>query len=582
VIWLAAVFFPLLLVALLGVAKLCRLVSRHGLWLAPLPALGLALAGSGLEPALLPSLFMETSLYFGPFGRLFLLLTALLWTAAGLFAGSSFGAGDGGQTRFSVFFLFTLCGNLGLTVAQDLASFYVFFALMSFAAYGLIIHDGSDRAMRAGRVYLTMAVIGEVLLAAAFFYAGLAGHGLLFAQIAPLLPGHANGPLILALAFAGFGIKAGVLFLHLWLPLAHPAAPTPASAVLSGAMIKAGLLGWLQLFAVGGDLSDWGLALAWIGLAAAFYGVVCGLGRRDPKTILAYSSVSQMGLMTMAFGFALVPAAVRAERILPGLLFFILVHGLAKGALFLGVGVAKAAGRGTRRSLLVLAGLGFAGLVLAGLPFTGGAVVKQALKEGASLLPGVWSGFFSGLLPLTAVGTMLLMAVFVWRVHGAMPRKNGSVAHGMVAAWAGLLGLLLLAVPLAGTVLAVRHDLFPAALKPAWEGLWPIGLGLLGAGAFLRFSRDCADCKGLDDLLLEALERVLRWTSGQWRASWLGSPGGGPIDLMSWTDRLLKSRWMQRVPDRIEQHLVYWHTAGLLFVCLLLGFVLLAWRASGW
>ncbi|MGD8542980.1 MAG: hypothetical protein PVI39_11870, partial [Desulfobacteraceae bacterium] len=126
--WLTVVFFPLLPAALLGVAGTRRLVCRHGMWAAPLPALALASAGSGLEPAVVPALFLQSVLHFGSFGQLFLLLTAILWTAAGLFAGASFAAEDSRQSRFALFFLFSLCGNLGLCVAQDLASFYVFFA----------------------------------------------------------------------------------------------------------------------------------------------------------------------------------------------------------------------------------------------------------------------------------------------------------------------------------------------------------------------------------------------------------------------------------------------------------------------
>ncbi|HSM73445.1 MAG TPA: complex I subunit 5 family protein [Desulfobacterales bacterium] len=577
-IWLAVVFFPLFPAALLGVAGTRRLVCRHGMWVAPLPALALALAGSGLEPAVVPALFLQSVMHFGPFGQLFLLLTAVLWTAAGLFAGASFAAEDSRQSRFALFFLFSLCGNLGLCVAQDLASFYVFFALMSFSAYGLIVHEGTEKALHAGRVYLTMAVIGEVLLASAFFYAGLAGPGPLFSEIRPLLPLHVHGPLILVLAFTGFGIKAGVLLLHVWLPLAHPAAPTPASAVLSGAMIKAGLLGWLQLFAMAGDLDGWGLALAGVGLAAAFYGVLCGVGRQDPKTILAYSSVSQMGLMTMVLGFALLPAAAAAEGLVPGLLIFVLVHGLAKGALFLGVGVAKAAGRKTPRSLLVLAGLLLAGLVLAGLPFTAGAVVKQALKAGAGLLPEAWRGVFDGLIALSAVGTMLLLGTFLWRVRDAMPAADKAIPSGMVVAWAGLLGLVLLALPLAGMVLPLPGEGVPSGMKPIVEGLWPIGLGLLGAGLYRRLSRGGAERQGLDALLLAGLEGALRAAWLRLRAGGLGAPESGSSDPMGRVNLLLNSRWVQRVSDRIEERLLAWPTVGVVFVGLLLGFVFLAWR----
>jgi formate hydrogenlyase subunit 3/multisubunit Na+/H+ antiporter MnhD subunit len=510
------------------------------------------------------------------------LLTALLWIAAGAFAGSYFTLKDQARTRFAFFFLCTLCGNLGLTIAQDLASFYVFFALMSFAAYGLIIHDQSEKALYAGRVYLTMTIIGEVILASAFYYAGLVGsveETLLFAEIAPALPDHAHGPLILTLAFIGFGVKSGALFLHLWLPLAHPVAPVPASAVLSGAMIKAGLLGWLHFFASGdtlsSELSGWGLALAWLGLTAALYATVSGLAKQDPKTILAYSSVSQMGLMTMALGFALVSGTAVGKQLLLGLLFFALVHGIAKGFLFLGVGLARATACGTVRGFLVLAGLMLAALVLAGLPLTSGAVVKQTLKQGATLLPEVWSGFFTKMLPLTAIGTTLLLAAFVWRVRQDMPPVNKGTGSGMTLSCIGLLGLLVFIVPLAKSIFVVELGLFPQDGQTFMEGLWPIGLGLLAALVLFKSGWGAREWTGLDELILEGIGNSLRRLHQRWKASRFCDPAFGQIDLMAAADRVLQSRWMRTVPDKLEQRLLHWHTAGIIFIFLLMGFILL-------
>lgn len=592
--WLVAVFFPIVLASLLFFPSLRPLICRHGLWTAGVPALVMALGGSPVAPGVFPALLLQTTLHFGQYGQVFLLLTALLWIGAGAFAGSYFAESDVRRTRFAFFYLLTMCGNLGLCVAQDLASFYVFFALMSFAAYGLIIHDQSFAALRAGRVYLSMTVIGEVLLASAFFYAGLVGttggtH--LFAEIAPALPDHVHGPLILKLAFIGFGIKAGALILHLWLPLAHPAAPIPASAVLSGAMIKAGLLGWLHfldpsaLFAheLAHDMTGWIMFLAWLGLAAALYAVFSGLGKHDPKTILAYSSVSQMGLMTMALGFSLSAPATLGQQVLPGLLLFVLVHGLAKGFLFLSVGVARKVGWNTVQASLVLAGMGLAALVLAGLPMSGGAVVKEALKQSAYVLPETWSGFFSGMLSVTAMGTTLLLAVCLWRVAQGMRKTHDrawpGIERGMALSWGGLLGLLLLAVPLTGLVLDSMPGPVPVDAQSIWAGLWPIGLGLLAAGAFLKSPLSDRDWKGLDDRLLTALEHGLQRLHQRWKSSRLCDPACGRVDLVALADRLLQSRWMRTVPDRLEQRLLYWHTAGVLFIVLLMGFIFLALRA---
>jgi formate hydrogenlyase subunit 3/multisubunit Na+/H+ antiporter MnhD subunit len=188
------------------------------------------------------------------------------------------------------------------------------------------------------------------------------------------------------LAFFGFGVKAGVLPLHFWLPLAHPVAPVPASAVLSGAMIKAGLLGWLHFLPLGhAEFPGWGLFCIAAGMAAALGAVVVGCMQNDPKTLLAYSSVSQMGVMTLILGIGLTnPGAWLAA--LPVLLLYALNHALAKGALFFGTGVAHSTGGGGRR--WVMAGLALPALALAGAPWTGGSMTKYAIKDLIAVLFG--------------------------------------------------------------------------------------------------------------------------------------------------------------------------------------------------
>ncbi len=607
-IWLFVIGFPLLTCCLLGPARTRDLAAGPGLWLASFPALGLALVGGG-APGVFPALFLETTLHFGLYGRFFLLLTSMLWTAAGLFAWSAAQSGSGGrdQFRFAFFFLVTLSGNLGVCVAQDLASFYVFFAMMSFAAYGLIIHDQTPKALHAGKIYLIMTVIGEVLLGAAFFYVGVMADSLLFADAAQTLAsaeaGWNRNALVFSLALVGFGIKAGVLGLHLWLPLAHPAAPTAASAVLSGVMIKIGLLGWLQLFPLFAGQESWGMVMAWLGLAGAVYAAAAGFARNDPKTILAYSSVSQMGLMIMAVGFALAVGgpwawdglALGADPLLSGLLVFVLVHGLAKASLFLGVGLAKAARWSRSQARLILVGLAAAGLVLAGAPFTGGALVKQALKSGAGQLSPIWSDFFIAVLPLTAVGTTLLMAMFLWRVWWSMsvnvdlPETHPETAQdfesaktglGMVVAWGGLLILVLGVVPLAFLALPgswLGMGLAAEGWKGLWDGLWPIALGLAATGLFLRFNQGGPEANGLDDLVLAAVERNAARLHAWWWSSPYCEPACGTINLVAWSDRILQSSWMQTVPDRIERRLLYWHTVGVLFVGFVLVFLAVTW-----
>ncbi|HSM22072.1 MAG TPA: proton-conducting transporter membrane subunit, partial [Rubrivivax sp.] len=244
----AALLVPLLLAA--GVSPLWPARRQRGLaqTLAPwaaLPALALALLGSPDLSLDLPWLLLGARFGLDATTRVFLFFTAALWLCGGLYA-QTYLAGDRARARFTAFFLLTCGGNLGLILAQDIASFYAGFAIMTFSAYGLVVHESSAAARRAGRIYVVMAVAGEALLLTGFLWLADVAGTLDMAQAVAALAHAPARQGIVWLLLAGFGVKAGALLLHMWLPLAHPVAPTPASAVLSGAIIKAGLLGWLR------------------------------------------------------------------------------------------------------------------------------------------------------------------------------------------------------------------------------------------------------------------------------------------------------------------------------------------------
>ena len=299
------VILPLLCAAAIAIRSTDAVAFRLAPWMA-LPALVLAVFVPEDTLLRLPGLLLGTQLGLADeTGRLFLLFTALLWWLAGMYA-QSYLSDPSGRKRFFIYYLLSMTGNFGLILAQDVASFYLFFTLMSFASYGLVIHERSIAALRAGRIYIILVLIGEVMLFAAMVMATASAGSNGFDDIRKALVQAESRDLIIFLALIGFGIKAGVLGLHVWLPLAHPVAPTPASAVLSGAMIKAGLLGWLRLLPLGEvAFLSWGDAFIALGLATAFYGVLIGLTQRDPKTLLAYSSISQMGILTTAVGIGL-------------------------------------------------------------------------------------------------------------------------------------------------------------------------------------------------------------------------------------------------------------------------------------
>jgi formate hydrogenlyase subunit 3/multisubunit Na+/H+ antiporter MnhD subunit len=341
--------------------------------------------------------------------------------------------GDARRVRFIAFFMLTLTGNLGLIVSLDLATFYLFFALMTFAAYGLVIHAADAPALRAGRVYIVMAVLGEGFLIAGLIAAAGATGTLQIAELRAALGTSPWRDTVLALLWVGFGVKAGLLGVHLWLPLAHPVAPTPASAVLSGAMIKAGLLGWLLFLPLEAADPQWRSGLALWGLAAALFGVAAGLAQRDPKVMLAYSSISQMGLMLVAL--AVGSAGAAADPTVAA--FYAAHHGLAKAALFLGVAVVAATAHGSSARYAVLIGLAVPAAALVGAPWTSGAIAKglvDAQLAGASA-PLAW---VKPWLTVAAVGTGVLMIRLLVVLASSARAHHGDLGLRAVVAWLAL------------------------------------------------------------------------------------------------------------------------------------------------
>ncbi len=447
------------------------LLARLYAWSA-LPALALALFAPMDVHREFTWLLLTIRLGVDATGRVFLFFTALLWLLSGLF-GRHYLAEDRHRYRFFFFYLLAMGGNLGLILAQDMGSFYLFFALMSFSSYGLVIHNGDEEALRAGRIYIYLVVFGEVLL-----FSGLV---ILYdltgsLNLSAVAAAPENG-LLFSLIFLGFGIKAGALPLHVWLPLAHPAAPTPASAVLSGAMIKAGLLGWIRFLPLGEvGAPEWGSLCIVAGVVAAFFGVLVGVLQTNPKTVLAYSSISQMGLMTVGIGVGLCRPAIWPMAH-AAVITYALHHAFAKGALFLGVGVAGAGQQnGWRRWWLIL-GLLLPALALAGAPLTTGIVAKTALKSAVALLPEPWPTTLAILLPLAAVGTTILMIRFLFIVL-----RESSSHHpvsGVRLPWAATVFLAALcAWLLPEAQLYVKKAM---SLIACVKALWPVLAGGLSA-----------------------------------------------------------------------------------------------------
>lgn len=347
----------------------------------------------------LPGLFAALYIVNDDFiQQAFLVLTSALWFIAALYA-RFYMAGDNHRMRFYGFFLLTMIGNLGVVLSQDVSSFIGFFALMSFSAYPLILHSQTDEAKSAAATYIKWVVFGEVILFAALvgrtFYSNF---------------GDDDTHLVWVTAFLliGFGVKAGLATLHVWLPKAHPVAPIPASALLSAVMVKVGVLGWLRFLPLGEE-SVMVLAqpIMVLGFIATFFGALYGFFQDNAKTVLAYSTVSQLGIISACIGFALAfPESWNV--LLPAIVFFALHHGIAKATLFFSVGLKAELRQWHWFSPLLWLLVLVPAMSLIGLPLSTGAIAKASLKSATS----DWS-LFSSLLVFSSIGTSLLMGRFI-------------------------------------------------------------------------------------------------------------------------------------------------------------------------
>ena len=472
----SSVALPLLM-ALACLSQAFRDRAAGWLVVAPLPALLAALMARGGSIVVAPAP-LRLTLALDDVGAMLLGGAALLWAAAGAYA-ASYMRGQAGLGRFAVWWLLTLTGSLGTFVVADMTSFYLAFSVASLAAYGLVSFEGSVRAQRAGRVYMALALLGEAFILLGFVMLAI-GAPPGNPSIAEAVRLFAATPLrdpALALLILGFGLKMGLVPLHVWMPLAHPVAPMPASAVLSGIIVKAGVIGLIRFLPLDVALPGWGTALVGIGLFTAFYAVAVGVTQTQVKTVLAYSTVSQMGVVAAVLGAGLMTAAP-GTALLAG--FYALHHLLAKGALFLGVGVVMATG--PRYRLPVLAVMALLALSLAGLPLTSGALAKYAVK------PLFGDGSAKMLATLSAAGSTVLMLHFLRLLGGSAKPGADAPKPGIVWPWA-IVALAAFAGPWAVFGAATGLPLTASlGAKALWAALWPIWLGA-AIWAGLRFVR---------------------------------------------------------------------------------------------
>lgn len=483
------VLAPLIVVLLLARRGRARTAAIDmAPWL-PLTLLLPMLAGGQSSASIL---LLGLSLGVDPVSAPLMLLCALAWTLAGLYARARVRCD---RVLLWSGWLTSLAGISLALLAQEIGSFYAGYATLSLASWLLVIHARTPEAWRAGRVYLVLALAGEMaVFAGVMAIAVQAGNVALadVASVAALQPGWR------ALILAGFAVKLGTMPLHLWLPLAHPVAPVPASAILSGVIVKAGLLGMLRMVPPGTPGTElFGPVLLGFGLFSAFAAVVLGLAQRQVKVVLAYSTVSQMGLV-LAMYAALLMAPGSAPALLPWLGLLVLHHGLNKAALFLACGCAPG------RSRLRMALVALPALAIAGAPLSTGMYAKTGLKQ--TLAAAGYGSGWALLLGLSSLATALLL----WHVWSLLRQdRHYRPAH---SAWIGM--------TLAGLVVpwlwGLFHGLDPDLGHSVWPSLWP----LLAVATLLWATRRAARVR-LPEIpagdLVVPLERAAAAIARRWR-----------------------------------------------------------------
>ena len=331
--------------------------------------------------------------------QLFLIFSSLIWLVVSLYVAFE----QNPQTKRPVYrclFMLAMAGNMLLIVAADMASFYLGFALMGLSAYGIILQP-SQRARRAARVYLGYTLVAELALFIAMLILFESSGSMLFIDIEQ----HAIPDLAVAFLLLGFGIKLALPGLHPWLPLTYTAAPLISVAVLSGPMMKAGLLGWIRFLPPGAEnLQTWGGVLIWLGVAGLVLGSILALMQYRASAILAYSSIAKMGLLSSLFGYSLAHPE-QADIVIGALILFAMHHLLVKSALFIGLNDYQQ----RHGDSWVYYGLVLLSLSLIGLPFSGGSGAKSALDLATD-------GDLGLLLILSGFATALMMMHFLWTV----------------------------------------------------------------------------------------------------------------------------------------------------------------------
>ena len=404
------------------------------------------------------------------FRALYILLSSLLWLVSTIFSKEYFG--DRKDTgRYSLFLLLTLSAVNGVFLSSDFVTVIIFFEIMSLVSYPLVVHEQTPAALRAGETYLAVGIIGGLammmglfILADKFgtldFEAVRNASGLLQNRSSLYLPG--------TLLLFGFGAKAGMFPLHIWLPKAHPAAPAPASALLSGILTKTGIFGILAvsstLFAA--DFS-WGTALLIPAVITMVWGALQALLSSDIKRMLACSSVSQIGFIITGVSVQVLLGEHNALAV-RGTIIHMVNHSVLKLVLFVLSGViyknlhslelSSIRGFGRKKPLFAFMFL-MSALGLSGVPFWNGYISKtllhESILEAAHLYAGTAAGGIISAAEILFVITGGLTAAYMLKLSVSLfimkPKKEMPAGRYMSKPAGISLSLISLLMPLLGS-----------------------------------------------------------------------------------------------------------------------------------
>ena len=321
-------------------------------------------------------------------------IALFMWSVSLLFSKEYF-AHYSHKARYYGFMLLTMFATLGVFLAKDLFTMFIFFEVMSLSSYVWVVQEETEEALKVGVTYLTIAVIGGMVMLMGLF---LLIHALGTLEIAELYQSvqsvwkEKSGQIYTAgfLMLFGFGAKAGMFPLHFWLPKAHPVAPAPASALLSGILTKCGILGILVLTAqiFVHDLT-WGSVILTLGVFGMVVGAVLAVFSVNLKRTLACSSVSQIGFILVGVGMQCFLGEENALAV-RGTFLHMVNHSLIKLLLFNLAGVVymnthaldlnTVRGFGRKKPFLMITFL-MGALGIGGMPLLNGYVSKTLLHE---------------------------------------------------------------------------------------------------------------------------------------------------------------------------------------------------------